>query len=251
MRRLLAVLVGAAAMLMLTTAATAKSTAWTWSWSLGLHASSTDVQPGDQVTFSGVLKDDFGRVQGGKKVYFYVSNSDECSYKGFSAGSATTDNYGFDKGTYSWKHTFTEAGTYSVGASYKYDSHPDRYVRECVTVTVTAPEEPPVVPPAPVKPVVEGGIFLCYSKWQEVPGVWPYGVAKNLVENEGYWLPYAVPGNVPFGTNIGGFHLACNVATTQSVSDSRLGAGGETYAPGVHQNNLKNVFGAFYPVAGK
>jgi len=80
------------------------------------------------------------------------------------------------------------------------------------------------VPPAPV------GIFLCYSTSQSTPGVWPKPVADLLLK-QGYWLPYAVPGDAAGGTNLGGFHLACNIAATQSVSDSFVGGDGTVLGP--------------------
>ena len=51
--------------------------------------------------------------------------------------------------------------------------------------------------------------FLCYSKFNDVPGVWPDEEAQALLD-EGYWSPTAVDGNVDGGTNIGGYHLVCN-----------------------------------------
>jgi len=73
--------------------------------------------------------------------------------------------------------------------------------------------------------------FLCYSAFEDNPGVWVMPVATQLLQ-QGYWSPYAVPGNVAGGTNIGGYHLTCNLATGQSASDSTLGGAGETYGSG-------------------
>jgi hypothetical protein len=61
-------------------------------------------------------------------------------------------------------------------------------------------------PPADVAP---DGVFLCYSKFQVVPGVWPQDAAADLHE-AGYWYPFAVPGNVEGGPNLGAYHLECN-----------------------------------------
>lgn len=90
--------------------------------------------------------------------------------------------------------------------------------------------------------------FLCYSVDQTNPGVWPIGVARQLLKQGGYWTPYAVQGNVAGGTNIGAYHLVCNLATTQSVGDSTLGGAGETDGPGV-KPNVTNVAG-YYPIVG-
>ncbi len=51
--------------------------------------------------------------------------------------------------------------------------------------------------------------FLCYSKFNDVPGVWPDEEAQALID-EGYWSPTAIDGNVDGGTNIGLYHLVCN-----------------------------------------
>lgn len=84
--------------------------------------------------------------------------------------------------------------------------------------------------PLPTAAVSGGGenhVFLCYSAYQSQPGVWPASEAKTLFA-EGYWLAYSVPGNVRGGTNVGDYHLVCNLAGTQSVSDTFVGDAGET-----------------------
>jgi hypothetical protein len=82
----------------------------------------------------------------------------------------------------------------------------------------------PAFAPPPVN------IFLCYSVFQTEPGVWPKPQALALLA-QGYWLAYAVPGNVPGGTNIGGFHLVCNLAAGQAVGDSFVGGDGTVLGP--------------------
>jgi hypothetical protein len=71
-----------------------------------------------------------------------------------------------------------------------------------------------------VVPIVDepDEVFLCYSKFQVEPGVWPADVARKLLA-AGYYLPTAVKGNVPGGTNLGGYHLVCNApaSTTGEV----------------------------------
>ena len=61
-------------------------------------------------------------------------------------------------------------------------------------------------------------VFLCYSKFQVDPGVWAPEVAETLLA-AGYYLPTAVKGNVPGGTNLGDYHLVCNapIATSGEV----------------------------------
>jgi hypothetical protein len=80
---------------------------------------------------------------------------------------------------------------------------------------------------APAPPV---NIFLCYSVYQDQPGVWPKPQALALLQ-QGYWLAYAVPGNVPGGTNIGAFHLVCNLAAGQAAGDSFVGGDGTVLGP--------------------
>lgn len=89
--------------------------------------------------------------------------------------------------------------------------------------------------------------FLCYSAFQDNPGVWSMPVATQLL-GQGYWSPYAVPGNVAGGTNIGGYHLTCNLASGQSASDSSLGGAGETYGAG-DQSDVSGVAG-HYSIVG-
>jgi hypothetical protein len=93
-------------------------------------------------------------------------------------------------------------------------------------------------------PPPEANVFLCYSSFGNVPGVWPTKEAKTLVADGGYWLAYAVAGNVDGGTNIGGYHLVCNLGGTQSVTPGVVGGAGEVLGSGNNGN-----FG-FYPVVG-
>jgi hypothetical protein len=67
--------------------------------------------------------------------------------------------------------------------------------------------------------------FLCYSAYQTTPGVWPKDIALQLLQ-QGYWLAYAVSGNTAGGTNLGGFHLVCNLASTQAVDGQFVGGDG-------------------------
>jgi hypothetical protein len=77
-------------------------------------------------------------------------------------------------------------------------------------------------PPTPLKPIVQdNAMFLCYSKFQVIPGVWDVMQAPALIAL-GYWPAYALPGNVPDGTNVDGYHLVCNPdATNKSTGDFR------------------------------
>lgn len=149
---------------------------------------------------------------------------------------------GEDDGVYSFDikpADFTdEVGDFSLKASA--DNVEDS---DCFVLQVTANQ----TESAPRGPI---GVFLCYSKYQVVPGVWPFGMAQQLMAGGGYWLPYAVPGTVPFGTNIGNYHLICNPASTQSANGSVLGAGENVYSPDVAKAAIGDAFGPFYPVVG-
>jgi hypothetical protein len=72
--------------------------------------------------------------------------------------------------------------------------------------------------------------FLCYSKYQTVPGVWDSDTAAALLK-QGYWSPYALPGNVDGGTNIGGFHLACNLTGDQKPTGGLVDDEGTGWTP--------------------
>jgi hypothetical protein len=80
---------------------------------------------------------------------------------------------------------------------------------------------PPAVAPNP-----PNNIFLCYSTDQVTPSVWPIGQAAALLAGGGYWQPYAVKGNVAGGTNVGDYHLVCNIATGQAVGNQFVDDGG-------------------------
>jgi len=88
-------------------------------------------------------------------------------------------------------------------------------------------------------PRPDNRIFLCYSAFQTQPGVWLESQAKELYA-EGYWLPYAIAGNVSGGTNIGRFHLVCNPAFTQSIGASFVGGDGTVLG-----HSYSSVFGLY------
>jgi hypothetical protein len=69
------------------------------------------------------------------------------------------------------------------------------------------------------------GVFLCYSKFQTVPGIWTQEAATDLLA-EGYWLPVAVAGNVDGGPNLGAYHLVCNA--TGAATGKVVNENGET-----------------------
>ena len=93
----------------------------------------------------------------------------------------------------------------------------------------------------------EDGIFLCYSAYQVDPGVWRLSQASGLVK-DGYWQPYAVLGNTVGGTNVGAYHLVCNLLAGQSVPTIHgyVGDGGNVLGSDVH-DQYASVLG-LYPL---
>ena len=235
MKRLIAGLLAAAFGALALGAATAKAADGAFTLTLGVSPATITM---DQTAVaSGILRWPSGEPLANESVevaiYTGVGCVDEIGYyyglltKGDGSYAYTLDPSDFADGY----------GTYSVQASAgDVDA-----LSPCRTLSVV---------PALTKPRGEIGVFLCYSKWQVVPGVWPFGKAQELMKGSGYWLPYAVPGNAPFGTNIGDYHLVCNIASTQSVNGSMLGAGANVYSPDVAKAAIGDTFGPFYPVVG-
>lgn len=247
MKRLLVVVASVAALLTLSVgAATAKTGG---GFDLHPYTLTVAIDPGTfvvgeatDVSVSGTVSWAYGPFAGhgvkNQVVKLGVYMGSTCGEGSFihSLDSQKTDHHGFYEYTTPEPITFAanEVGTYHIQAT-AFGAEP-----VCATFTVGP------VATTVVQPAGQVSVFLCYSKWQVEPGVWSYDMAHDLFTNDGYWLPFAVAGNVPFGTNIGGYHLVCNVAATQSVSSSLLGAGVSVYAGG----ETGGVFGPFYPVAG-
>ncbi|MDX6452248.1 MAG: hypothetical protein QOH16_2297 [Gaiellaceae bacterium] len=81
---------------------------------------------------------------------------------------------------------------------------------DCASAPVTTPTPTPdgTATGADAVPAPEGGIFLCYSKYQTDPGVWAADQATELLA-QGYWKPIAVAGPQS-ATRFGPFSLVCN-----------------------------------------
>jgi hypothetical protein len=92
-------------------------------------------------------------------------------------------------------------------------------------------------------------VFLCYSKFNDEPGVWPIEQAQALID-DGYWSPRALDGTVAGGTNVGGYHLVCNAP----ASDVKLGASPafDVYVGGAGEVVGRSVEGlpGYYPYLG-
>lgn len=196
---------------------------------LALAPSATTVPVGTTQTL-GVHASVSGVAVPGTVVTFSVTSGPNAGV----SGSATTDSNG--------NASFSYVGSQGVGTDI---------VTASATLDGTPVTEQAIVTWSSVATTSsEIDVFLCYSKWQVQPGVWPYHIAADLVANEGYWLPYAVEGNVAFGTNIGGYHLVCNIASTQSLGDKLVGAGADAYPSdiGTKMDNVPLV--PFYPAVG-
>ena len=113
----------------------------------------------------------------------------------------------------------------------------------CVNVGVGKVTPPPAA--SVTLPPQENNVFLCYSAFQTTPGVWNVKEAPGLIA-QGYWHPYAVAGNVEGGTNIGTYHLTCNLATGQAAGQQFAALDG--YLTGIDQfTGVSGVIG-WYPV---
>jgi len=73
----------------------------------------------------------------------------------------------------------------------------------------------PTPPPVVIQPTIDlpSHTFLCYSVFEVDPAVYTFDWAWRLLTSpsDHYFTPYAVKGNVQLGTNVGGYHLVCNV----------------------------------------
>jgi len=98
-------------------------------------------------------------------------------------------------------------------------------------------------------PPANDHVFLCYSKFNDEPGVWPVEQAQELMD-EGYWSPAAMDGTVDGGTNIGGYHLVCNPPPINgklgvtSSADLNVGEAGEVVGAAADGQP------GYYPYAG-
>lgn len=96
------------------------------------------------------------------------------------------------------------------------------------------------------EPRPENNVFLCYSKWQVDPGVWPLSAARTLFDS-GYWQPFALQGSYSKTRPGGGeFTLACNLPAGMAApgSGSAIDSGGVIYPNPPYVSGL-----GFYPIA--
>jgi hypothetical protein len=138
-----------------------------------------------------------------------------CEQVGGSRGTLSTDGSGLGSFTFS---TNLASGSYFVTA-HNGNGYNDSLIVDLTVASARAQAAPAGAP---------SGIFLCYSKFQMDPGVWGEGTAPLLLA-AGYWLPYAIAGNVDDGTNVGGYHLTCNLTGTQKTLGGFVDGAGEMW----------------------
>lgn len=190
------------------------------------------VTPGGTITIGGTIGSlcipDVGCESGYAQLYIGLN----CNEGGVPSGDPI-------------EFTVPHTGDYSVDITLPNTPAPSGY-----SVEVSGPTEDSVCVNLPLNTAVAAGvtpppgIFLCYSVDQTQPGVWPKDVAEVLL-TQGYWLPYAVSGNQSGGTNLGSYNLVCNIAATQSVSDSYVGGDGTVLGP-----DYAGATVALYPKVG-
>jgi len=118
-------------------------------------------------------------------------------------------------------------------------------------------------PPPVIQPTIEApsNTFLCYSVFEVDPAVYTVDWAWHWLTSasDHYFTPSAVMGNVPYGTNVGGYHLICNAGllgdkagTPKTYTDSNGDVFDQTWADamasdhGSHNGMTLNVF----PIVG-
>jgi hypothetical protein len=198
----------------------------------------TSITVGKSVSFTGVLSG----FTSPKTVSLSQFAGGSCAAPGTAAGSASVPAPAVD-GSYSISYT---AGGALAGQTVSFRastvSGTGRTLNSnCVSAKVVAAASNEVV-------ALPSHAFLCYSSFQGAPTTssgWTTDVAAKLVA-QGYWQPFAVAGSDSSSgaVNVGGYHLACNVAGAQS------GPGGYVDNDGSAMPSLvANVIG-IYPVAG-
>ncbi|HEV2592601.1 MAG TPA: hypothetical protein VGU02_11990 [Gaiellaceae bacterium] len=192
---------------------------------LTLTVSPSPVVVNAPVTFSGRLSGPGGVPIVGSSVDIAFFFGAGCTAGGFVGALPTQTTDGSGRYSFGPVPATVPPGTYSFQAFGGGTSS------ACVNLTVLA---------FAVQANVSSA-YLCYSTYQTEPGVWPAAEALVLA-NQGYWEPTAVDGNIPGGTNVGNYHLQCNVPPK---GDGYVGAGGEFYGPDMAATARQNL--GFYP----
>jgi hypothetical protein len=181
-------------------------------WTLTLSTTPSTVLVDNPFTAQGKLTDGTGAGIPVQEIMLSIWNNGACS----GATIGTAPNFTGLNGEYSYDLRFAVAGIYSLQTEATGVAPGEHAVSPCVTVNVVTSLAPAVVG-------IRGpdSTFLCYSRYPDsTPGVFTFETAGNLLKGSpwsgpdrltgGYSVPIAVQGNVPFGTNFGGYHLVCN-----------------------------------------
>lgn len=245
MRRLLMLCAGVAATaLVAATAAGTTSAQIVNNWQVAITAAPTTVASGHTIAINGVLSNAGGiSTVAGQTLTVNLYRGAGCVAAGFWTNwTETTDS----TGAFSDGLTITAPGPYprlySIQVTGASSHGVIQATSNCVDLKVMAATWKSAVAPSP-----PSDVFLCYSAFQTNPGVWSSSVAAALLK-AGYWSPYAVAGNVAGATNIGAYHLACNLATGQSAGTSTLGGAGEVI--GADAKTAVTGVPGFYPIIG-
>lgn len=221
MKRLLGVLAGLAALVAVMAVSAAATPG---APDITLTATPAAITTSGTVTLSGVYTPAEGASAVGE--YVYLAQYDD------EAGSWTTTIYDreaqtTDGGVYSATLSGLPVGTYW----YRAEMENVDAVSPMVEVTVTA--EPVTPEPVPVTPAIPSdeaaSSYLCWNQTMVDPVEYIDKVADTMWLSGNYFEPQAVLGNVEGGTNIGAYHLVCNMAGTLKETDQSVGGSGEVY----------------------
>ena len=196
------------------------------------------VNAGDEVTYTGVLSDN-GDPVAGQAITLTVWSGYFCDAgTGTVVGSVPADGVTAADGSYS-----KYGGAAGDGLQYSIQAFAfgGEVASNCVNLAEGSAVLPLIVAPL----VHNSSVFLCYSAFQTDPGVWPASEAAKLMA-AGYWSPYAVKGNVSGGTNVGGYHLVCNLASGQAAGQQF--ASGDGFVPGTDVFSALTGTPGWYPV---
>jgi hypothetical protein len=178
-----------------------------------LTAAPNPVVTGGAVTFSGTVADD---GVGAADVAVTATQYDDVACTIPTAGGS------FDFGTTDANGDYSHVLIASVPPGhYFFQASVSGAVSPCFDASVIG---------KPATPAQATNVFLCYSKFQGDPSVWPMPTATKLM-GEGYWQPYAVAGHAAGGTNVGTtahpYHLVCNLSGSQATTGQYVDNDGE------------------------
>lgn len=71
--------------------------------------------------------------------------------------------------------------------------------------------------------------FVCYSRFEQDGGEVLDAATADAFVAAGRWFPYALPGNVPGGENVGAYHLSCNPPAGYEPTGQSVGDGGDVF----------------------